>query len=157
MTAERETKRITRISRRELLSYLWAAAVALFGAELAGVLLVFARPRFKEGEFGGRFELGRADRFDEGSVNLSRDGRFFLVNEGGEFFALYQICTHLGCLMRWDEEDQVYICPCHGAKFAKDGSVISGPIPRDLDRFAVEVVDGRVVVDTGKRTLGASA
>ena len=152
---ERGRKR--RISRRELLSYLWAAAVALFGAEFAGVLLSYARPRFKEGEFGGRFEVGRADRFDEGSVTLFRDGKFFLVHERGEFFALYQVCTHLGCLTRWDEEDQAYICPCHGAKFGKDGSVISGPIPRDLDRFGVEVVDGRVVVDTGKRSLGASA
>lgn len=156
MTTEGEASPMTRISRREFLSYAWGAATAFFVAEVGGVMVVFAMPRFKEGEFGGRFEVGRADRFDEGSVTLFRKGRFFLVREGGEFTAFYQVCTHLGCLVRWDEDDQVYTCPCHGAKFAKDGTLISGPPPRSLDRFAVEVVDGQVVVDTGQRTLGTS-
>ncbi len=147
----------TNISRRELFSYAWGAAIALFLAETGGIILVFSMPRFKEGEFGGRFEVGRVERFDEGSVTLAREGRFFLVRQGGEFTALYQVCTHLGCLLRWDEDNQVYSCPCHGAKFAKDGTYVSGPPPRSMDRFAVEVVDGRLVVDTGQRIPGAPA
>ncbi len=158
MTTEGKVSPGTNISRREFLSYAWVAAMALFLAETGGIILVFSMPRFKEGEFGGRFEVGRVDRFDEGSATLFREGRFFLVRQGGEkFIALYQVCTHLGCLLRWDEEDQAYSCPCHGAKFAKDGTYISGPPPRSMDRLAVEVVDGRLVVDTGQRTTGAPA
>ncbi len=157
MMTEGKVSLVTRTSRREFLSYAWGAAIALFLAEVGGVILIFSMPRVKEGEFGGRFKVGRIDRFDEGSVTLFREGRFFMVRQGREFMALYQVCTHLGCLVRWDEDSQAYSCPCHGAKFAKDGTYISGPPPRSLDRFAVEIVDGRLVVDTGQRTLGAPA
>ena len=157
MTSEEKASPVAKVSRRELFSYAWGAAIALFLAEVGGITLIFSLPRFKEGEFGGRFEIGRVDRFDEGSVTLFREGRFFLVRQGGEFTALYQVCTHLGCLVRWDEDSQAYSCPCHGAKFARDGGYISGPPPRSLDSFAVEVVDGRVVVDTGQRLSGAPA
>ncbi|MEE8389417.1 MAG: Rieske 2Fe-2S domain-containing protein [Anaerolineae bacterium] len=158
MTTEGKVSPVTKISRRELLSYAWGAATALFVIEIGGVVIAFSMPRFKEGEFGGRFEAGTVDRFDEGSVTLFREGKFFLVRQGGErFIALYQVCTHLGCLVRWDEDNQAYRCPCHGGKFAKDGAYISGPPPRSMDRFAIEVVDVQVVVDTGQRTLGAPA
>ena len=157
MVTEEKVSLVKSISRRELLSYAWGAIAALLGAEIGGIVLVFSMPRFKAGEFGGRFEVGRADRFEEGSATLFRKGRFFLVRQGEEFTALYQVCTHLGCLLRWDGEDQVYSCPCHGQKFANDGTYISGPAPRSMDRFTVEVVDGELVVDTGQRTLGAPA
>ncbi len=157
MTTEEKASPVTRVSRRELLSYAWGATIALFLAEVGGITLIFSMPRFKEGEFGGRFEAGRVDRFDEGSVTLFREGRFFLVRQGEEFTAVYQVCTHLGCLVRWDEDSQSYSCPCHGAKFARDGGYIIGPPPRSLDSFAVEVVEGRVVVDTGQRITGAPA
>jgi len=45
-------------------------------------------------------------------------------------------CTHLSCTVNWSENDQVYLCPCHDAKFGKEGAVLDGPPPRPLDRFA---------------------
>ena len=44
-------------------------------------------------------------------------------------------CTHLSCTVNWSENDQVYLCPCHDAKFGKQGEVLDGPPPRPLDRF----------------------
>ena len=44
-------------------------------------------------------------------------------------------CTHLACTVNWSENDQVYLCPCHDAKFSKQGDVLGGPPPRPLDRF----------------------
>ncbi len=44
-------------------------------------------------------------------------------------------CTHLGCTVNWREDAQAFICPCHDAKFSKDGVVLGGPPPRPLDRF----------------------
>jgi len=74
--------------------------------------LAFAYPRFKEGEFGARFFMGLVDDFGDGSVTWSREGRFSLVRLGDGFRALYQVCTHLGCLVR--QMDFGYACPCHG-------------------------------------------
>lgn len=41
-------------------------------------------------------------------------------------------CTHLGCALKWNENDNVYECPCHGSRFNKDGQLIDGPARKDL-------------------------
>ncbi|MEI2776460.1 MAG: Rieske (2Fe-2S) protein [Tetrasphaera sp.] len=42
-----------------------------------------------------------------------------------------------------------FVCPCHASAFERDGELINAPAPRPLDRFAVTIVDGVVLVDTG--------
>ena len=44
-------------------------------------------------------------------------------------------CTHLSCTVNWSENDKVYLCPCHDAKFSEQGLVLDGPPPRPLDRY----------------------
>lgn len=44
-------------------------------------------------------------------------------------------CTHLGCSVNWREESQEFICPCHDAKFSKDGVVLDGPPPKPLNKY----------------------
>ncbi|MEE8389550.1 MAG: Rieske (2Fe-2S) protein [Anaerolineae bacterium] len=140
------------VTRREFLYYTWLSSITTLIAGSAGATLAFLFPRFRAGEFGGQFVVGKVEDFSDGSMTLVREGKFFLVRLGDEFKALYQVCTHLGCLVRQAEEG--FSCPCHGSRFAKDGMLLSSPAPRDLDSFAVEVVDGNVIVDTGQRTRG---
>ena len=44
-------------------------------------------------------------------------------------------CTHLACTVNWHAEANAYLCPCHDAKFSKEGEVLDGPPPRPLDRY----------------------
>ena len=59
---------------------------------------------------------------------------------------LSNICTHLGCRVRWATDEQQYLCPCHIGIFAKDGTVVSGPPPRPLDSYDLRVEDGQIQV-----------
>jgi glycine/D-amino acid oxidase-like deaminating enzyme len=43
-------------------------------------------------------------------------------------------CTHLGCVLAFDGDEETWDCPCHGSRFAADGSVVSGPAVRSIDR-----------------------
>lgn len=68
-----------------------------------------------------------------------------------EFVAFSIYCTHTGCPVTWTPGAQMFMCPCHGGTFHRDGGVAAGPPPRPLDRLPVRVRNGRVEV----RTVGA--
>jgi cytochrome b6-f complex iron-sulfur subunit len=60
--------------------------------------------------------------------------------------AFSRVCTHLGCLVKYYPEKQLFICPCHAGTYNLEGDVVSGPPPRPLPRFAVKVQDGNLVI-----------
>ena len=62
------------------------------------------------------------------------------------FLAFSKICTHLGCLVKYDKERQIFICPCHAGMFDLEGKVISGPPPKPLPKFSVRVEGNNLVI-----------
>ncbi len=63
-----------------------------------------------------------------------------VVREGGRFFAIDLVCTHLACTVQATE--QGFACPCHGSRFTSEGRVLSGPAPEALRRLPLEARDG---------------
>jgi cytochrome b6-f complex iron-sulfur subunit len=132
----------------------------------------FAYPRFKAGEFGGKFTLAKkaTDYTVNDPPDLNATGKFYIVKvdqpvETAEGVvaqqgvqAIYQVCTHLGCLIPFQAAENRFICPCHGSTFERSSQYVRGPAARSLDQFVLEVGgDGTIVVDTGKRRQGAPA
>lgn len=139
------------MNRREFLYYIWGASIALTLAGGSGVVLWFAFPRFREGEFGGKFPIPASTLPQVGiAPQENAAGRFWLVNTEEGLLAIYKVCTHLGCLYKWVPVNDRFECPCHGSKFSREGEYREGPAPRNLDRFVIEAVDadGNVLATT---------
>jgi Rieske Fe-S protein len=57
-------------------------------------------------------------------------------DRSGELYEVDARCTHLGCLVRWNDEDLAWDCPCHGSRFSILGDVLEGPAHSPLERIA---------------------
>ena len=68
---------------------------------------------------------GRVLARRERQVAVSRDA-------DGTLHALSARCTHLGCIVNWNDAERSWDCPCHGSRFAPDGTVLQGPATEPL-------------------------
>lgn len=83
---------------------------------------------------------GSADRLQPGQGCVVRAGlRAVGVyrDDDGKLSAVSAACTHLGCLVSFNQAERTWDCPCHGSRFATDGSVLEGPAVKDLDQLDV--------------------
>ncbi len=140
----------SKVSRRQFLGMAWAASlVGLFG-QAGAAMLQFLKPRMKPGGFGSKVIAGQVEEFKPGTISHVRAGRFYISRlEDGGLLALWHRCTHLGCTVPWRDDEGLFHCPCHNSIFTTEGDLVSGPAPRPMDLFPIEIVDGQVVVDTG--------
>lgn len=155
------------LSRREFLYYVWGASMAVLLAGTGGAAIWFVIPRFRAGEFGGVFTLPVSEIPPPDSPPKEfAQGRFWLVTIGDQLMndprlpsdypmsmgvrAIFKVCTHLGCLYKWNTSNDRFECPCHGSKFLKTGTRIDGPARRNLDVFMIEAIDdqGNVLAQT---------
>lgn len=138
------------ISRRDALKTIWAALGGMVALEVSGLALAYMQPRLAQGEFGSVISAGVVDDFPPNSVTHIKNGRFYLVRlADGGFLAVYQRCTHLGCTVPWDQEQGMFVCPCHNSQFSPDGQVLNPPAPRPLDLFPITIIDSHIEVNTG--------
>jgi Rieske Fe-S protein len=53
-------------------------------------------------------------------------------DDGGTAHAVSATCTHLGCIVAFNDAERTWECPCHGSRFDVDGQVLQGPATRPL-------------------------
>jgi Rieske Fe-S protein len=152
------------LTRRKALSIFIAGAMAAIAGVLASLLGRFfvgraaadSLPRVRSVAAGpvSRFEASTEPveavlSFAEtqGYYSESRRKRVFLFTENGRLTAFSSTCSHLGCSVSWDSRKGLFLCPCHGGAYRKDGSVAGGPPPRPLKRLPIEIDRGTVFVN----------
>jgi glycine/D-amino acid oxidase-like deaminating enzyme/nitrite reductase/ring-hydroxylating ferredoxin subunit len=78
-----------------------------------------------------------ADGISPGEARVVPDGlgkKGVYRDEDGALHAVSLRCTHMGCLVRFNAAERSWDCPCHGSRFAVDGSVLEGPAVQPLER-----------------------
>lgn len=147
--------------RRSFLQIATALIGGIMGLAAGIPLIGFAiSPAWKKGE-SQWVDLGLISRLKnsqfkkvnytftakDGWVKASKKRSVYVTDVGGgEWSVFSRTCSHLGCLVRWNESKESFLCPCHGAVFDKDGAVVAGPPPEPLQKLEVKVEDGLLYV-----------
>ena len=68
-----------------------------------------------------------------------------VVKQNGQLYGFSAVCTHLGCVVRWNEIEGHIECPCHGGHFNLYGHVTAGPPPKPLSSLPLTIHDNKII------------
>ena len=144
-----------RISRRDFIKATTGVVGGIigvvFGIPAIGYLIA---PALREDKAGAPVTIGKLEDIPVGQFHpfsftitkvngwertASNYGGYILRKSESEILVLSSRCTHLSCTVNWDEENRVFICPCHDAAFDAEGKVVNGPPPEPLGHFEYSV------------------
>ncbi len=128
------------LQRRKFLMTLLAGLGALIGAASAWPVFRFLSPA-TAGSGSDQVLIPRGDVASGKAHFFQHRGKpaVLLQVAPGQFVAMSAVCTHLGCVVAWQETAGEFLCPCHGGRFSAEGQVLSGPPPKPLESIAVEL------------------
>ena len=141
------------ITRRDWLGLtsLWAMAAALLFGTVGMLRLpkaaVLSSPSKK-------FRVTLPETLAAGEAFVPPGRAVAVYRDAQGVHAISTICTHLGCVVKPGAAG--FECPCHGSRFAQDGSVTKGPAPRPLPWLKVTVAGSVVTVDEGTTVAAGS-
>ena len=108
----------------------------------------------------GNFEVGKTVEvpFPDPSplpwAGVTANNAAWLRRESEDQFIAFSVnCTHMGCPIRWIPDAELFMCPCHGGVYYRDGTVAAGPPPKPLVRYEVRVANNQVEIKFAKTPI----
>ncbi|MFQ5641143.1 MAG: ubiquinol-cytochrome c reductase iron-sulfur subunit [bacterium] len=140
-------------------------AIGFFNGLIALLLAVpglgyLLTPVFRKGR-STWVEIGAVKNFDastpqkavftytsESGYTLKEKSRFVWVttNDLGEVTVLSAVCSHTGCNVAWQSDEEKFVCPCHEGRYDIDGQVLSGPPPKQLTKLPTKIENGQIFI-----------
>jgi len=138
------------VKRRSILEWMVRGFLSLWALGAAAVGISFLKaPHAEKRPSEGRVRCGTLSSLPVGSARFVRHGAGPLIvvrATESQIQAFSAICTHLRCVLEWDDSSQQIRCPCHAGAFDRRGNVLSGPPTRPLHEYDVEVRADEIVV-----------
>jgi cytochrome b6-f complex iron-sulfur subunit len=87
-------------------------------------------------------------------AGLAGEPTYLIVKEDNtlDTIGIVNNCTHLGCTFPWNPIDEQFQCPCHGSRYAADGTVVRGPAPLPLKIVQVALMDKSILISPWTQT-----
>jgi cytochrome b6-f complex iron-sulfur subunit len=127
---------------------LGGGLIGWLGSVLYPIVSYLIPPKVAEANVNS-VKAGPAEDFQKNSAQIIKFGRqpvILIRTEAGEFRALTATCTHLDCIVQYRTDLKQIWCACHNGLYDLKGRNISGPPPRPLDEYAVNILNGEIVV-----------
>jgi Rieske Fe-S protein len=158
----------TMLTRRGLFMKLGILFNGLVAAALAVPIARFLLSSITRGQADGYLSwvpLGPVSQFPEGETRLATFRNPYVMPSDGQTadtacwvrridadrFQVFAVnCAHLGCPVRWFPQSGLFMCPCHGGAYYRDGSRASGPPERGLFGYPYEVRNGQLTIHAGE-------
>jgi cytochrome b6-f complex iron-sulfur subunit len=134
---------------RLLMSFSVVSSIAMVITPVVGFLIP---SKTSSAAAGGKVLAGTLDTLTVGKGAVVSVGSkpAIVVNTAAGVKAFSAICTHLGCIVMWDETAANIVCPCHDGRFnAATGAVMSGPPPAPLAPLTTAVEGNDIYIVTG--------
>ena len=134
-------------SRRTFLGVCLGGIAAVFMAGLVYPVFRYLAPA-KESAGTGKVTIpeGELAEGEAKFIQFAGSAAVVVRKKGGALMALSAVCTHLGCIVQWQKERQEFLCPCHAGLYAAEGTVLSGPPPKPLQKLPVAMANGVITV-----------
>ncbi len=138
------------LSRRKFIQALLGFSIVSTFAGILVPIIAYLIPTKSQTGYGGPTEVGKVGEFPLGGgtvVSVSNKPVIVVNTKTGGIKAFSAICTHLGCVVYWDQNKNLITSPCHDGRFNPvTGDVVSGPPPRPLPAYELAVKDGKVLI-----------
>lgn len=138
-----------KLSRRKFVDFLFFGSLLGTISSLTYPIIRYLLPPKKVGGTINSVVAARVDEIPPNSYKIFKFGSVpgILINTPqGELRAFSAVCTHLTCTVTYDDRVENIYCPCHNGRFDLNGNVISGPPPKPLEMFEVNIRGQEIIV-----------
>ena len=136
-------------NRRKFLNYLIGGGLlGWLGSVFYPIFSYLIPPKVPEANVNS-VSAGSATEFPTNSGKIIQFGRkpvLVIKDENGEFHAFDGTCTHLDCIVQYRDDAKQIWCACHNGFYDLSGRTISGPPPRPLEEFTVNIVEDEIII-----------
>jgi Rieske Fe-S protein len=163
----------TQPTRRGMLMKLGILCNAIVAAVIAVPVVRFLLSSVKPASrYDAWVSIGPPTQFPEGETRLATFRNPYGIAADGQTagtacwvrhvaqsqFQVFAVnCAHLGCPVRWFPQSGLFLCPCHGGAYYRDGTRAAGPPERGMFEYPHKIENGLVMIQAGELpTPGAS-